>query len=154
MDSSEVLWERNGWRRCIYRGHRDDHESDSSPKGFLHTARLGPAFPRWNPLSIVVFADVTSTQTLLLRKLRHSYLAAYLVNMTGSRSHKSYTTTLLLALLGGAFGAHRFYAGKVGTGILFLFTLGFFFIGQLVDVFTVAFGNFTDKSGRFIRPKG
>ena len=57
VDSSEVLWERNGWRRCMYRGHRDDHESDSSRKGFLHTARLGPAFPRWNPLGIVALAD-------------------------------------------------------------------------------------------------
>ena len=73
--------------------------------------------------------------------------------MTGSRSHKSYAATLWLALLGGAFGAHRFYAGKVGTGILYLFTFGFFFIGQFVDILTVAFGNFTDKSGHFIRRK-
>ena len=72
--------------------------------------------------------------------------------MTGSRSHKSYAATLWLALLGGAFGAHRFYAGKVGTGILYLFTLGFFGIGWFIDILTVAFGNFTDKSGQFIRP--
>ena len=75
------------------------------------------------------------------------------MKVTGSRSHKSYAATLWLALLGGAFGAHRFYAGKVGTGILYLFTLGFFFIGQFVDILTVAFGNFTDKSGHFIRPQ-
>lgn len=73
--------------------------------------------------------------------------------MSGSRSHKSYAATLWLALLGGAFGAHRFYAGKVGTGILYLFTFGFLFIGQFVDILTVAFGNFTDKSGHFIRRK-
>lgn len=71
-----------------------------------------------------------------------------------SKSVKSYTATLLLVLVFGLLGGHRFYAGKVGTGILFLFTVGFFGIGWVIDIFTVAFGNFTDKSGQFIRPKG
>lgn len=65
---------------------------------------------------------------------------------------KSYTATLLLAVVLGFSGAHRFYAGKVGTALLFLFTVGFFGIGWVIDIFTVAFGNFTDKSGQFIRP--
>ena len=65
---------------------------------------------------------------------------------------KSYPVTLTLALILGFFGAHRFYAGKVGTGILFLLTVGFFGIGWIIDILTVAFGNFTDKSGQFIRP--
>jgi TM2 domain-containing membrane protein YozV len=74
--------------------------------------------------------------------------------VSNSRSVKSYTATLLLALTLGYLGAHRFYAGKVGTGLLFLFTFGFFGIGWIIDIFTVAFGNFTDKSGQFLRPKG
>jgi TM2 domain-containing membrane protein YozV len=74
--------------------------------------------------------------------------------VSNSKSVKSYTATLLLALTLGYFGAHRFYAGKVGTGLLFLFTVGFFGIGWIIDIFTVAFGNFTDKAGQFIRPKG
>jgi len=49
-------------------------------------------------------------------------------------------------------GGHRFYAGKTGTGILWLFTLGLFMIGWIIDIFTVVFGNFTDKTGAFIRP--
>lgn len=73
--------------------------------------------------------------------------------MSNAKSVKSYTVTLLLALGLGYVGAHRFYAGKVGTGLLFLFTFGFFGIGWIIDIFTVAFGNFTDKSGQFIRPK-
>lgn len=72
--------------------------------------------------------------------------------MSNSTSVKSYTVTLLLALILGYLGAHRFYAGKVGTGVLFLFTGGFFVIGWIIDILTVAFGNFTDKSGQFIRP--
>lgn len=68
-------------------------------------------------------------------------------------SVKNYTTTLLLVIFVGFFGAHRFYAGKVFTGLLFLFTFGFLGIGWLIDIITVAVGNFTDKTGLFIRPK-
>lgn len=34
-------------------------------------------------------------------------------------------------------GLHRFYLGKVGSGILYLFTLGFFFIGTFADLFSI-----------------
>ena len=74
--------------------------------------------------------------------------------MSNPKSVKSYAVTLLLALGLGYVGVHRFYAGKVGTGILYLFTFGFFGIGWIIDIFTVLFGNFTDKAGQFIRPKG
>jgi TM2 domain-containing membrane protein YozV len=72
--------------------------------------------------------------------------------MSKNKSLKSYAATLILAVLLGIVGGHRFYVGKVGTGLLFLFTVGFFGIGWIIDIFTVAFGNFTDKTGSFIRP--
>ncbi len=72
--------------------------------------------------------------------------------MGNGKSVKNYSVTLVLVLLLGFMGGHRFYAGKVGTGILYLFTAGFFVIGWIIDIFTVAFGNFTDKTGSFIRP--
>ena len=43
---------------------------------------------------------------------------------------------LLLTFLGG-FGIHRFYMGKWGTGILYLFTGGLFLIGILYDFCTL-----------------
>ena len=69
-----------------------------------------------------------------------------------NQSHKSYTATLILAILVGWAGIHRFYAGKVGTGILYLLTFGFLGIGWIIDIIMVATGSFTDKSGAWIKP--
>jgi TM2 domain-containing membrane protein YozV len=41
---------------------------------------------------------------------------------------------VLLTLL-GVFGAHRFYLGKPGSGILYLLTGGLLGVGLLVDIF-------------------
>ena len=43
---------------------------------------------------------------------------------------------ILLTFL-GIFGIHRFYMGKVFTGILYLFTGGLFLVGVLYDFFTL-----------------
>jgi TM2 domain-containing membrane protein YozV len=46
------------------------------------------------------------------------------------------------------FGVHRFYVGKVGTGILMLFTFGGFGIWALIDLIILVCGAFTDGDGR------
>ncbi len=43
---------------------------------------------------------------------------------------------ILLTFL-GVFGIHRFYMGKVFTGLLYLFTVGLFGIGVLYDFLTL-----------------
>ncbi len=48
-----------------------------------------------------------------------------------------YTIAWVLLTFLGAFGIHRFYQGKIFTGILYLLTLGFFGIGVLYDFFTL-----------------
>ena len=41
---------------------------------------------------------------------------------------KSKTVTLILCIFLGYIGVHRFYTGKIGTGILYLLTGGIFYI--------------------------
>jgi hypothetical protein len=65
-------------------------------------------------------------------------------------SDKSRGVALTLAIFLGVFGAHRFYAGKVGTGLLQLCTLGGLGVWYLYDVILVASGGFTDSEGRRI----
>ena len=45
---------------------------------------------------------------------------------------------------------HRFYVGKIGTGLLFFFTFGGLGIWWIYDVIISITGNFTDKQGRKI----
>ena len=68
-------------------------------------------------------------------------------------SEKDWTITLVLCLLGGGIGAHRYYVGKVGTGILYTLTIGLFGIGYLVDLVKIITGKFTDKDGKYVQKK-
>lgn len=68
--------------------------------------------------------------------------------MEKSISSKSRVVALLLCLLVGWLGAHRFYAGKIGSGILMILigwlTLG---IWWLVDLIMIIVGSFSDSDG-------
>jgi hypothetical protein len=65
-------------------------------------------------------------------------------------SPKSGVTTFVLCLFLGMFGAHRFYVGKIGTGILMLLTAGGLGFWMLYDVFSIVCKNFTDSQGRLV----
>lgn len=65
-------------------------------------------------------------------------------------SNKSRTVATILCLFFGGIGIHRFYAGKVGTGIVWLLTLGCLGIGTFIDFIMILCGKFTDKDGNLI----
>ncbi|MEQ8791345.1 MAG: TM2 domain-containing protein [Pirellulaceae bacterium] len=48
-----------------------------------------------------------------------------------------YSVAWLLLTFLGALGIHRFYQGKILTGLLYLFTGGLFFVGVLYDFLTL-----------------
>ena len=60
---------------------------------------------------------------------------------------KSKMVALLLCIFLGGLGIHRFYVGKIGTGIIWLLTGGCFGIGYIGDIVMIATGKFTDKAG-------
>ncbi len=66
------------------------------------------------------------------------------------KSDKDWLVTLLLSLFLGTLGVHRFYVGKIGTGILQLITLGGCGIWTLIDLIMIITGNFKDKDGNVI----
>lgn len=65
-------------------------------------------------------------------------------------SPKSRLAALLLCFFFGYLGIHRFYVGKIGTGILWLLTGGFFGIGWIIDFIMIIVGSFTDAAGLFV----
>ena len=65
-------------------------------------------------------------------------------------SERSRGVALALAALLGPFGAHRFYVGKTGTGVLMLCTLGGAGLWYLYDLILVAGGSFRDADGRLV----
>ena len=65
-------------------------------------------------------------------------------------SQKRKLPAFLLCLFFGIFGVHRYYVGKIATGLLQLFTVGGLGIWVLFDLLVIFLGGFTDKEGKLI----
>lgn len=55
------------------------------------------------------------------------------VGGVGGRMKNKWTAVLFCLFL-GYIGAHRFYEGKIGSGVLYILTFGLFGIGWLIDL--------------------
>ena len=69
-------------------------------------------------------------------------------NLDRPTSPKSFWITLLFCLLVGTLGGHRFYVGKMGSGIWMFITLGGFGLWTIVDFLMIAIDKFADDNGR------
>jgi hypothetical protein len=69
-------------------------------------------------------------------------------------SERSRGVALCLGFFGGFLGLHRFYAGKVGTGIAQICTLGGLGVWWLYDLVLLAAGEFRDMNDLRIRRWG
>lgn len=68
-------------------------------------------------------------------------------------SPKSKTVALILCIIGffGVGGLHKLYVGKIGGGLLYLFTYGLFGIGTIIDLISILSGSFRDRYGFVLR---
>ena len=66
-------------------------------------------------------------------------------------SHRIVLPAFLLCLFMGSLGAHRYYVGKIGTGLLMLVTAGGLGIWVLIDLIMILAGSFRDIDGKTLR---
>ncbi|CCH48354.1 TM2 domain-containing protein [Pseudodesulfovibrio piezophilus] len=70
---------------------------------------------------------------------------------TTMSSDKSRKTALILCAVGGMFGVHQFYVGRIGMGITYALTCGLFGIGWFLDSIKIWTGSFKDNAGAPLR---
>ncbi|MCL2220230.1 MAG: TM2 domain-containing protein [Chitinispirillia bacterium] len=63
----------------------------------------------------------------------------------------NWLTLLLLSIFLGIFGIDRFYAGRIGTGILKLITGSFCGVWWIIDLVLILTDKFKDSRGNVIR---
>ena len=95
---------------------------------------------------LLIQVTVKGVKTEVINKLMTEQEADDYVYMDQVRDYtekepgqKNKWVALLLCFFFGAFGVHRFYERKIGTGILYLLTLGLFGFGVLIDFFAILF---------------
>ena len=71
-----------------------------------------------------------------------------IINPNSGVSTKSQGVLIILWFFGGYFGLHYFYAGRIGMGLLYFFTMGLFGIGWIIDLCSILGGTFRDEFGR------
>ena len=87
------------------------------------------------------------------RQLQKSSVYEISDNIPSISKSKDWMTAFLLCVFLGQFGIHRFYLGKIWTGILMLITLGGLGIWVWIDFFLILFQKMEDKRGNILLRK-
>lgn len=76
-----------------------------------------------------------------------------MANYVTQTSDKNKKTAAILCACGflGIGGLHYFYVGRIGKGMLYLFTCGLFLIGTIMDLLSISTGAFRDNTGAPLR---
>lgn len=110
--------------------------------------------------SITVFRCLTEAAAGVSRERRFAHPSAYNRQVSerdyefelDDDSDRSFVAALLLCFFFGVLGFHRFYVGKIGTGILLLISCGGLGVWWIVDFVLIATSHFKDKDGFLLRP--
>lgn len=113
---------------CQHCGERIDSECVVCPKCGKQVGRIGGEND-----NIIINNNVNSSSSSASSAAANA--TAY--NRYRRQRPRNKWTAFFLCLFLGIFGAHKFYDGKAGMGILYLCTCGLFFIGWLIDIFAI-----------------
>ena len=85
-----------------------------------------------------VFCPFCGCQVELIKSEQQATPQVEINNIVGGmKAEKNKWIALLLCFFLGFFGGHKFYEGKIGMGILYIFTSGLFGIGLIVDFIVI-----------------
>jgi len=101
------------------------------------------------PGSGLSYSKISTTKAASKRATSSEECASAIEN--SGESMRSQKAALVLCVFFGLLGAHRFYVKKIGTGLLYFFTVGLFGIGWIVDIVKIISGNFRDASGLVLK---
>ena len=121
MDDNQAASTQVKTKFCKHCGEVIDAECIICPKCGKQVEQLGGS----GPVTVNVNNENTNTNTNIGG------------GIGGKRCDK--IVSLLLCIFLGYLGIHKFYEGKVGMGVLYIFTLGLFGIGVIVDFITLLF---------------
>ncbi len=88
-------------------------------------------------------AKLTTVQKIAVKKLNKK------LNADAAAGGKSQLVALLLCILVGGLGIHRFYLGYIWQGVVQLLTAGGFGIWWLIDLIRIITGSLGPKDGAY-----
>lgn len=92
----------------------------------------------------------TPPEQPVVQHVHHHYHQPQTVEYRDYRSDKKRWVAFFLCLFFGAWGVHKFYLGRFGMGIFYLFTFGGFGIGWFIDLIVLLAGGARDWQGRLL----